>query len=248
MPAWIMVLDKFLFKIISPAMTNTLYPNQFGLLYNGDVTMGKMNIIYNATTKAMNKIILIDITKAIDTVNRSILRKKIDTLPQNAPKLLLKDILDIYELVNTNIADNSIHPTRGVSQSSVFGPLFFLIYFGNILKETAKQFKEANIQAYIDDVLIQTKSIKTANDAFNYIAKLIADNKMDINMSKCELLSDNEDDIITNEQTQETIIAKNSSRYLGQDIDYSGKPTTIITQQSLGTIEGLIHNAAKYMT
>lgn len=71
------------------------------------------------------------------------------------------------------------------------------------------------------------------------MTKLITDNKMDIDMSKCELISDN---TITNELTQETIIAKNSSRFLGQDIDYSGKPTTIITQQSLGTIEGLIHN------
>lgn len=124
MPAWSIVLDKLLFKIVSPTMNNTLYPNQFGLSHKGDVTT-KVNIIYDIIKKAVNENILTDITKAFDTVNRTILRKKIDTLPQNTPKSLLKDILDIYALINTNITNRSLHPTRGVPQGSVFGPLFF---------------------------------------------------------------------------------------------------------------------------
>ena len=248
MPAWIMVLDKLLFQIITPNMTNILYPNQFGLPYNGDVNTAKVNIIYNATTCAMNKIVLIDITKAFDTVNRNILRHKIEALPQSTPKQLMYDILDIYDLININISNTIIHPTRGVPQGSVFGPLFFLIYFNDILTTTANKFKEANIQAYIDDVLIQSESIETARKAFNLMEKLIRENKMHINISKCELISNDEDDTITNESTQEIIIAKNVGRYLGQDIDSTGKPTTTITQQSLGSIENLIHNSAKYMT
>ena len=62
-------------------------------------------------------------------------------LPYNCDVTIAK----VYIIYNatTNIADNSIHPIRGVPQGSVFCPLFFLIYFEDILRATANQFNEA---------------------------------------------------------------------------------------------------------
>ena len=72
MPAIIMVHDKILSQIINEDIDSILDINQFGGRQGLDTTSAKTLINYKATEEDMNKILLIDLRKAFDTVDRKI--------------------------------------------------------------------------------------------------------------------------------------------------------------------------------
>ena len=113
--------DKILYPIISDTLEPKLNKNQFGGRKGLDTTLAKLLINYKATTKSMEKILLIDLKKAFDLVDRSILIKKIETdnnLKQHQ-KQLIKHILEIYSSINVEILGQEINQTKGIPQGSV---------------------------------------------------------------------------------------------------------------------------------
>ena len=58
---------------------------------------------------------------------------------------------------------------------SVFGPIFFTYYVNNILSNLQNKYKDKiNIQAFIDDIRLQTEDTKTIQEAFNDINEEIS--------------------------------------------------------------------------
>ena len=76
----------------------------------------------------MEKILLIDLKNAFDLLDKNILINKIesDVNLDQYQKQLIKNIIEIYNGINVEILGQSISQTKGVSQGSAFGPLFFI--------------------------------------------------------------------------------------------------------------------------
>ena len=214
-----MVLDKLLYPIIHKHTIQAIAINQYGSGNRIDITAAKINIMQNAKKYNLSKILLIDIKKAFDTVDRQILQQKINELPNSCPKELLIIILNLYNKINIEIQDTAIHPQRGIPQGSVYGTLFFLIYINDILKKNTKN-SNTNIQAYIDDIVIQSKDISTLQQTFNNIYIEIKKLNLEINTQKSQLITNQSSDFIKNPETDEEIPATLTTTYLGQQIDY----------------------------
>ena len=239
MPAMIMVHDKILRSIVTTIIDPNLNENQFGGRTGQNTILARILLNYKAINNRFNKILLIDLKKAFDCVDRNILKEKInkDSKINESNKGLINNILTIYDSININIHNDIIEPTRGVPQGSVFGPIFFTYYVNNILSNLQNKYKDKiNIQAFIDDIALQAEDTKTIQDAFNDINEEISKLNMEINTKKCEFITNNIGETITNIKTQEIVPSTQQAKYLGQILNENGEPISIITKEQLGSI------------
>ncbi len=170
-PSLLMVHDKILYSIIVDILEPKPNKNQFGGRKGLDTTLAKILINYKATNKNMAKILLIDLKKAFDLLEKNILVNIIesDVNLEQYQKQLIKNIIEIYNDDNVEILGQIINQNKGVPQGSVFEPLFFIYYINDVLNSMQKKYKdEINIQAFIGDITVQSKDIKALQ---NFLVK-----------------------------------------------------------------------------
>ena len=77
MPAMIKVHDKILRKIVTTILEPNPNENQFRGRKGHNTILPKILLNYKATKNKLNKILLINLKKAFDCVNRTVLKGKI---------------------------------------------------------------------------------------------------------------------------------------------------------------------------
>ena len=246
MPALIMTLDKITILYASPKADTFLSKYQHGGRSNYSTNTAKLNLIYAAKTKGFKYSLLLDLSKAFDKVNREKLKTIITQIPNQQLSQLLIYVLEIYQKIDIEIEGETIKATRGIPQGSAYGPLLFTLYINKILKDMEEKSNKITIQAFMDDIIISSKDLSILEQALSHIHQEIL--KINMNLNKCELLSDDDNDQITDQITGKTLHAQQTANYLGQTIDANGKTMNIINTYDFGSISKIIKNTINHTT
>ena len=207
------------------------------------------------------QILLLDLSAAFDTLDHSILEKRL--LGLGIEKLALNWIMSYIKerTFSVKISEHYSTPrflNTGIPQGSVLGPLLFLIYI-KPLSNIIKKFSGIKYHIYADDIIIYTALSNNSNNIFNELSPcanainrwLIA-NKLLLNKSKTVLLN-----IPSNFRYFRPIIIdktlvnpSNSVKYLGIIIDRELNMNEKITSVCRKTNSSLyrIRKIRKYLT
>ena len=148
-------------------------------------------------------------------------------------KDILLNFIDIYDSISLNILGAIIYPTRGCPPGSSIVPLLFCYYINHEImnREQNIQYK---IQLYEDDIIIQDKSWEKLNTIYKKLKDELNKIGLIINTEKCDILSDDPNDIIKDENNGQMIMPKTKCKYLGQLINNKGFTENIIEKKIFG--------------
>ena len=193
------MLEKIVHKRISNHLEeNDLLSNKQGGFRKNHSTVQSIvnltdNIFENMNNGLITAAVFIDLRKAFDTVNHSILIKKLYKMGinENLYKWCINYLTDRKQrtLVNNIYSDNLLF-LCGVPQGSVLGPLFFLIYVNDIVNRIGNE----NINLYADDTVIYVENSnldimqKELQKLINIFSFWCKENKLSVNTDKTKMV------------------------------------------------------------
>ena len=201
LPTLSKIFEKLLHKRIYNFLehSNIIYDYQFGFT-QGYSTMHAVQTAISSVITSLNSSyhsmgIFIDFSKAFDTIQHSILLKKLDHYGIRGIALdLIKDYLNNrkqYIFWDNNCSSSLMDITTGVPQGSVLGPLFFVIYVNDIINCTGNSVK---VIMFADDtnIFISSRSLddlyEQANEILLKLRRYIDANYLHINLKKSKYM------------------------------------------------------------
>lgn len=223
------ILEKIIYSRVKLFLDNNeiLFNNQFGFR-NAHSTSHALIQITEKIKRCIDSGnyacgIFVDLQKAFDTVEHTILLKKLEFygIRGLANDLLRSYLQDRSQQVQINrTLSKTIPISHGVPQGSVLGPLLFLIYINDLHKVIS----HSEVFHFADDtsLLYENSSLKKLNKNVNHDLSLLSHwlraNKISLNASKT--------DLIIFRSVKKTVIKKHLDfRISGEKI----KPTTSTT-------------------
>ena len=196
-------IDKIFQKLMHKRLvdfldqSNSLYPLQFGFRSNHSTESAllySIDQISNALDEGnFGCSIFIDLQKAFDTVDHSILLSKLDFygIRGKALNWFHSFLTNRSQFVNVSGCDSKSRLMKhGVPQGSVLGPLLFLLYVNDL--HFALRYSLAILFADDTMLFLQNESLKTIAKQANIDLKLLMHwlkaNKISLNAGKTELM------------------------------------------------------------
>ena len=193
------ILEKFVHEHVTQFFENhNLLSDRQGGFRKNHSTLSSItdltNDIFNAiNSKEVTVATFFDLKKAFDTVNHSILQKKLEKMGIRG---ILLQWFENYlnnrfqkTICNNNISESN-NVICGVPQGSILGPLLFLVYINDIKDILV----DANFQLYADDTVIYSsgKSIEAIKNMLQMnidkFSSWCITNKLTINTKKTKVM------------------------------------------------------------
>jgi len=195
LPVFSKILEKIMYSRLSSYLeiNSFLTDKQYGFREKHSTYMALVDLIDKITNEIDNKKfslgIFIDLSKAFDTINHTILLNKLNLygirgVANNWFRSYLHNRLQYVHLQNSNSSKLTVK--CGVPQGSILGPLLFLIHINDITKVS----NILNIIMFADDTNLFLSDtnlanlINTANFEVNKISTWFKANKLSLNISK----------------------------------------------------------------
>lgn len=142
LPAVSKIFEKLIYKRLYSYLekNNLLIDNQYGFKRNHSTTLAVLDLVDKVTTALEKKQsalgIFLDLSKAFDCIDHSILIKKLNHYGIRGHSLnLLIHYLSRrkqFVAVNGSVQSDIVNVTTGLPQGSILGPLFFIIFINDI--------------------------------------------------------------------------------------------------------------------
>ena len=241
LPVAIIVTEKVTVALIKQYVGRVITINQFAARDHSDSNLAKLKLFYNMTKKNLNKCLFIDVKKAYDSVSYNTLTNIArDTFKENQEALkLIEAMISLYGVIRLNIYDQVIDPECGLPQGSVWAMFLFVLYIQNIIVDITKAHPTIEIQAFVDDIVLQSNEHNNIQSALNTFFKSASELNLELNPSKCEYLSNDDNEKITF-INDFTLNPSPIAKYMGQYFDTHGNPTAVITNKTFGKIISIL--------
>ena len=193
------IYEKIIYKRLHSFLTqhNILYPQQFGFRKSHSTAHALLSItqkLYNALDSGkFAYAVFIDLEKAFDTVDHSILLGKLEHYGiRGIPLNLIKSYLSNRSQFASVSGANSLKSImkHGVPQGSVLGPLLFLLYINDL----SRAILHGDVLHFADDtnLLHVNRSLpllqKLCEKDLNRLCTWLSANKISINADKTQFL------------------------------------------------------------
>ena len=246
LPAWLIILEKMSIKVIKRIINDKITMIQYGFLEGGDCNLAKLMVWYNSCQKGVKKHLLINIKKAFDSINRNKLSEMIKDDFKEEFSVLLIDFLDIYDTIEIDMLGIKIYPTKGGPQGFAIIPILFCYYLNKALEKVIIK-ENICLQAYADDLVIQSDNLDDLKEVYNNIKETLKEYDLIINPEKCELLTEDINDKIVDEDGNTEITIRKEVTYLGQKINTEGITEEIIEDKLFGKLKSKLYKI-KFLT
>ena len=201
LPALSKIVERHVFLSLSSWFNkyNLLFSSQSSYRKHHSCITAMVNLvdqlIANMDDKLISSLLMIDLSKAFDTINRELLITKLSIygVSPSSLKWFKAYLTSRRQYVRIdNVDSNSQIIRHGVPQGSILGPLLFIIFMNDI---NLVPISDCELHLYADDTTMLTCSptmdqlMTTTNQALTTIVDWFLKNKLIVNLKKTECMT-----------------------------------------------------------
>ena len=201
LPALSKIVERHVFLSLSSWFNkyNLLFSSQSSYRKHHSCITAMVNLvdqlIANMDDKLISSLLMIDLSKAFDTINHELLITKLSIygVSPSSLKWFKAYLTSRRQYVRIdNVDSNSQIIRHGVPQGSILGPLLFIIFMNDI---NLVPISDCELHLYADDTMMLTCSptmdqlMTTTNQALTIIVDWFLKNKLIVNLKKTECMT-----------------------------------------------------------
>lgn len=190
------VFEIALYKPIYSHVRNLLTQHQHGFVKGRSTSTNLFHITEFLSTALDNHlqvdVIYTDLSKAFDKLDHNILLSTLSSFgfPPNLVTFFRSYLANRTQYVECHgFKSSEFICSSGVPQGSILGPLFFCMFINNIIENINVRYLLYADDLKIFSIIESISDCETLQEAFKQVSRWCLNNKMLLNINKCEIVS-----------------------------------------------------------